>query len=92
MYQSKICSLNGRNFIPEGHGCSRKEKSSIIKLLPHLSNMSSLFCDKVPVLKYKTECEALSTFGEGLNLYSSSINVNISKSKKGRAKFDAKSS
>ena len=57
-----MCSLNGRNIIPEGHGCSRKEKSCITpkKPLLHLSNMSSSFCDKVKVLKHKTECEGWS--------------------------------
>ena len=34
--------------------------------LVHLSNMPTSFCDKVPVLKDKTECEGPSTFPEGL--------------------------
>ena len=34
--------------------------------LVHLSNMPTSFCDKVPVLKDKTECEVSSIFGEGL--------------------------
>ena len=30
---------------------------------PTLSNMPTSFCDKVPVLNYKTECKGSSTFG-----------------------------
>ena len=35
-----------------------------VPALPNLSNMPTSFCDKVPALKYKTECEGSSTFGE----------------------------
>ena len=61
-----MCSLNSRNFIPEGNGCSRKVKSSITskKPPPVLRNMDSSFCDKVPLLKYKIECKGSSIFGE----------------------------
>ena len=83
-----MCSLYGRNFISEGHECSKKRKviyyltkTSLctcffpnfelfpVPPLPHLSKMSTLFCDKVPVLKYKTECEESTTFGELITSY-----------------------
>ena len=34
--------------------------------LLYLSNMPTSFSDKVPVLKYKIECEVSSIFGDGL--------------------------